>query len=492
MKDNLKSIVCGILAAASFFFANAQSAKEGFTLRVKLDNNALHDTMIMDLTEQWVLKETEEIRAICDSNGVFSFEVKNGKDDGYWSLRLLRNEDGKNEKQFNISPKFYWEKGDDIDLHLRFDPKATYQNSLYNFNGTGAEKYRLTAYLFYTDSVAVKYDNKNVPGHFDSSYTFRAIEDPFMAFRMKEIEAKKKFLSPKAYDILRADANYPSYPFFFADIGKLIQNLGTSDSAKIFKKNYLRSTATILPARNDEGVKNSYSAIKRIQQKIFKDIQIYYYPTKNELSFYYDYVKPRTSGEIRERLLIDYFNNYNQPKNIDSLLVDARTFFKTKKGLEELDRLSRPIHNSIGRGYTFIDHNKKIVQLDSLKGKVILVDIYFAGCSPCITLYNNVISKIKKKYEGNKDFVIVALSVDKNFDTWNQSLQKGLYTSFSPNTINVNTGSSGRSHPFVVDNKILTNPSLLIIDKSGKTRFSNNQILFEYESLDKTIANLLQ
>jgi peroxiredoxin len=68
------------------------------------------------------------------------------------------------------------------------------------------------------------------------------------------------------------------------------------------------------------------------------------------------------------------------------------------------------------------DSSGVITSLNSLKGKVILVDFWGAGCAPCRTEHANY-SKAYERFK-NKGFEIVSVSQDKDKKTWMNAARK--------------------------------------------------------------------
>jgi thiol-disulfide isomerase/thioredoxin len=61
--------------------------------------------------------------------------------------------------------------------------------------------------------------------------------------------------------------------------------------------------------------------------------------------------------------------------------------------------------------------------LSNLKGKVIYIDIWATWCGPCMAEMPHL-EKLKEKYKGNQDIVIVSLSIDDTDKIWLKNLEK--------------------------------------------------------------------
>ncbi|WP_353151579.1 thioredoxin-like domain-containing protein [Chryseobacterium sp.] len=484
------------IAISLIFLTNvafSQNAQHSFNMRVHLKDAIKEDTLILRLVDEWTLRKSSEMRSGIDHSGIFNFHINTNRSQGYWDIKLLRyNPLTRLREERTVTSLFSWEESDDILLHLSNTPKTVGISSTYLFEGNGSVKYQLRADLFANESLRAPYLKEFKSCSFTSDMTYIPEINPFVQLRFAMLEKKKNTLSEKAYCILKKDIEYSSPEAFSETADYYIQSMkGDEVSVDLCKKNYFGSTKAIFPVTQDYGFLHSMLAIKKAQKKIFTDIKMTYYPESNVLSRYYEYIKANTSGEARERLLIDYFINYKKSESIDSLLQDAGSLFQTGEGIAELNKLKSPYPPSVGMGYSFIDSEGKKMNLDDLKGKVILIDVYNPGCAPCVQLYKNVISKIKSKFSNNTNFVIVSLSVERKNQVWQKTLKTGLYTSFSSNTINVYTGEIGKNHPFILQNNIVSNPSVILIDASGKTLYINNEILFDYNKLVRVLQDLI-
>jgi thiol-disulfide isomerase/thioredoxin len=103
----------------------------------------------------------------------------------------------------------------------------------------------------------------------------------------------------------------------------------------------------------------------------------------------------------------------------------------------EIDQLKTPAYKlattqmhqylmAFGKGDTAVDfmaldQNGKRVNLSSLKGKVIYVDLWATWCGPCMVEMPSY-EKLKQKYATNPDVVFVSLSIDDNESLWKSSI----------------------------------------------------------------------
>lgn len=480
-----------LLTFIIFFSGTSAQQKKKFTLDLKVNfvNAMPQDTMILDLIDPWTLQKTLQIKSTKNDQGWFVFNALYGRPYGFWTLSLTRPGTSELLQNREISGIFMWENKDDINLELSTEiGEVLGYKSQYLFTGIGSLKYQTKIELDEDRKLA-----QNMPTYKASYFTedFKFIPDinPRAVEQLNLLNSRKNELSKIAYQSLKNDVIWQNPSGFGSKVSYYISE-NSLNLAK-YKKNYFDTTDEIFALNSNPYFFYSYNTLIRFQEKLRTDFRVLTYPNKDISDNYYSYVKEHSNGEARERLLIHYFSYYRPAQNRDSLINDALPLFESEEGIEEIKKLRLPFPKSIGKGFQFTDHIGNVFNLDSLRGKVILIDLYNPGCSPCATLFKNSISKIKKEFAKNPKFVVLSVSVEQNHERYQASLKSGLYTSFSNNTINVYTGKVGKDHPFLMLNKWSYNPTVLLIDSDGQTRYINNDFFFHFEKLKPIIQKLL-
>ncbi len=128
------------------------------------------------------------------------------------------------------------------------------------------------------------------------------------------------------------------------------------------------------------------------------------------------------------------------------------------------------------------DRQGKLVQLDALKGKVVLVDFWASWCAPCKEELPEL-EKLYKKY-ADKGFVIVGVNIDEEPSNMDRFL-KGQKLSFTIVRDTADHAVAGRYKPTKM-------PSSYLIDKKGIVRHVHAGFkASDKATFDKEISALL-
>ena len=375
---------------------------------------------------------------------------------------------------------FYAEPNDQVHIEILEMPILVKDSIL--FSGKGAEKYTLATKLYdnHIDYLFKKMGRLRLPRETVSPDSLDAyLKNTSKIVRQlteKRLALINSFnnIAPKMKLLL--DYNQPSYiDAWFGDMDYLYKTEFKGNKSykekirEYFNQNYSKFVGTL-----DE---LSFSAPFRYQvisSKFKINLLINSEKEGVDLKTYYHVIKNSYEGKIRERLLIEFFRslytmgdiiNYD-PIIYDSLVLDASKYLISKSSKAVIAKKlffknGKELYNS-----DFIDLNDITFNINSLKGKVVLIEIWGEGCGACSAFHGKFEKEIWPFLKDNKNFTVLALYNGKTKSRWIKGIESNLYT--DKEYINISTLPLGNDHPFLKHYNINYAPFLLLINKQGK------------------------
>jgi cytochrome oxidase Cu insertion factor (SCO1/SenC/PrrC family) len=183
-------------------------------------------------------------------------------------------------------------------------------------------------------------------------------------------------------------------------------------------------------------------------------------------------------------LLTDPFKN---SKLISMPVVQQREYIKDALSIVKTPFLSEKIRSSpLIKGqsglpaynFNLPDISGATIRLSDLKGNVVLMDMWYTGCTGCAIFADKLKKEIRPMLIGNPRFKIVSICVDNDRSKWMESLLRGQYT--EQDNINLYLARGKKTidffHvPMVKYYGLEGLPFILLIDKNGKivSQFTN-------------------
>ena len=198
----------------------------------------------------------------------------------------------------------------------------------------------------------------------------------------------------------------------------------------------------------------------------------------------YNFIKDNIDNELGQYIFMTSSGMFDidQQKEILAMTNDE---YKSKKNIKRIvDRLESSEAVEIGKefvDFTMKNQEGEYVSLSDFagKGKYVFVDFWASWCGPCRDEMPNVVNAYNK-YK-NKDFEIVGVSLDKDYDKWIQGI-KDLNMTW-PQMSDLKLWESSVVELYAIQSI----PHTILLDKEGKIIAKN----LRGEMLDSKLAELL-
>lgn len=316
--------------------------------------------------------------------------------------------------------------------------------------------------------------------------------DSLHSAQLKLLESYKNALSVKGYQLFEAELlgkyvqlKYLCYSSLVRNIKSYgIESTGQCDSAVMYQ--------VFLDGVKGNKIAVSDSILVLSREYITSRIQIIMAVAAKDANIHTDdFILKNYDGILRDQLLTSFLiESFDFIPSADSVLEIALQNIRTPYCREPLlsmqNRLSR---GSLAYNFVLEDANGKYTMLSDFLGKAVFLDFWYTGCTGCVQLYKNALADIEQKYKNDSSVVFITVSIDKDKDTWMQSIKGKIYT--SEDAVNLNTGKLGADHPVINRYGVTFFPKTFLIDKTGRI-LRNTTSIRKKEELQDIIKNALK
>lgn len=416
-----------------------------------------------------------------NKDGFFKFSLPNFKKPYFVDFTL--DIDNGSEHGIRMFDHFYYsEPGDDIYVNFTVDPSYTaFKRSISSvFQGKGAEKYNVAWRLqkpFFFDEYfpdLQKMQLSSVKDSADIDNKLNHLTETLGKYKLKRDSLiASSNISPKMRKILRYEygAFRKGLSYEWAYRHSLIYNKYPNYRAQIVKNYFLHNQEFI--ERPDSLARYARFFVEEVLMRTSYESMFTNHGNPPTIRNFYNIIINKYDDAFRDRLLglllkNDFFAYMYQPVNIaaqDSIVKKAYDLVKlpyVKSALKErnlaLRRMLEPIYNG---EFTMLNGTK--LKLESLKGKVVLLDVWFNGCWGCADFHQKF-EKVYPKFKNNGKFVVLSVNVDKDKNRWIKGIESKLYT--SKDYIQVTTGN-WFDHPFMKYYNITGASYVMVIGADG-------------------------
>lgn len=188
----------------------------------------------------------------------------------------------------------------------------------------------------------------------------------------------------------------------------------------------------------------------------------------------YENLKTAHNGSLRDHLLTLFMADHNSSKGVagftpadyDYCLNDATNIVRAEALKQVLKNRATLKTGATVFNFSFPDSKEKQIRLSDLRGKVVLIDMWFTGCVGCSVFARNFMEQVYPKINDKAAFEVVSICVDKTKEKWLNSVKGGKYT--NQHHLNLWTAGQQLNDPFSRYYQLNAMPFILLVDRSGK------------------------
>lgn len=470
--------LCIIMAFISKGYSQSKSIYISGTIDSSILQTFRSDTLFVKEfdPERKLLNNQSIFKVPLYSGGTFIFKIPSRSGKVYLSFSMSKKDGIGNIISINYLTRFFYldewylfENGDNVKINFKKEGQISFQ-------GKGADKLKcqFNMYNLNTNSPSITSTIIRLLNQSEYSEALASegeAVDFGIKMRLKILNSFRQKLNKEVYNILYLDAiSYSEYQTIYPLWNKTLnpKNDESVKAQKAVQDYFLKSRMTNY--LNDENTPFIYESGYFTEYLFENEWNLYKLFTTKPLtgrSFIdiYSIIDRKYQGELRSRLLIICLRKLNVYFSHE-IIANAEKIKNDFKGTGFESTINTWINKlRMAYPFEFEDASGKVHRLNDFKGKVIVLDIWFTGCLPCMKL-NKGMHEIIKNYKNRKDIVFITVSQDRNKEKWLESLRSGQYTSYG--TINLYTNGLGASHPMMKFYNFNSAPQLIIINKDGR------------------------
>lgn len=204
---------------------------------------------------------------------------------------------------------------------------------------------------------------------------------------------------------------------------------------------------------------------------------------------FYVHLRDKYKGCLRERLLYKFCMELPVYSDLYRPISNDISHYILNKHLQkEVNNILNRGENRAAFNFVLPDSAGNRISLLHFRGKAILVDFWFTGCSACRAYYRDVIQYVEQQLKESENIAFISISIDKDREVWKKSLIGNQYTSTS--TINLYTDGAGNKHEVIEKFNVIGYPNPVVIDKAGSIVFTRPENLRDKERLVEMLREL--
>jgi cytochrome oxidase Cu insertion factor (SCO1/SenC/PrrC family) len=450
--------------------------------------------LIFNSEDQYDIKRNYDTAVTPTQNGYFSFALPIFSHFGKIKQLVVIYKKMINEvsNDHDILDDYIVERSDSINMAITVEDDWV---TKIDVSGNGSAKYQcrsaivLEYYKFRSNRIKV---DKSLGADWWNIENLQKIIEPYSNSSLAmfaELETYRNNITPFVYKIMEADAISSIRFLWELQIADYYQRIDSAHKEGV-RDFYLNHN---FKEEHFENQVLAYSPNYVSDYLYQRELNLIAFAKKisvQDISFHdiYYMIKNKYTGELRELLLmlliVDPFKNYKltemDTEYQHTFINDALTVIKNPALKMKIENTSYFLLKKGEAAYNFIlpDTSGKMISLNDLKGNVVLMDMWFTGCTGCVMFAEKFKKEIKYELENDSNFIIVSICTDNDRNSWLKSLYSGKYS--ETNNINLHL-PQGKNYleffkiPMIKHYNINALPFILLIDKNGKiiSQFTN-------------------
>jgi len=363
-----------------------------------------------------------------------------------------------------LDQAYLFEAGDSIQVN--------FLSSGIRFSGTGADKLNCQFQMYNTDAfpntIASRASDLISSGDYTQVLTLRhQILQLAIATRLKLLDSYRDKFGDEISGIIKLDATSIATSQNLSQVSSYTliktQKPIKKEVQHYFKTHYTDNDTLLIDSIYGHASDFYLEMLFEKQwnaHKLFSKTQ----KTGDSFKIVYEGIKANYRGAIRDKLLMICFRRLKE-----YFLDQTRLYIDDAIGITANPRYKNALSKWKQKLYTpfpfdLEDTKGNIHKLSDYKGKVVVMDFWFTGCSWCKYL-NAAMHTVIEKYKNNPNVVFITVSLDQKKELWLKSIASGQYT--SPGALNLYTGELGFRHPMMLYYNFFSAPQQVIIGKNG-------------------------
>ncbi|TCD05858.1 TlpA family protein disulfide reductase [Pedobacter frigidisoli] len=366
-----------------------------------------------------------------------------------------------------LHKKFIYEDQDYLKVSLNVRGKWI------SFRGKGSEKldcqYQMASELM-SQAISSRITSLKNSHRYDENFKFQQImRDTRWAIQKQILETYRSTMTEQVFEHISSQVRFDQ-EYYYLKILAYDYSAGIpaqrSAAIRFFKQQY----ANDLPLPKDGPIATLSSEYYLYLYKLnwlrveFEEFPEGHAFERVSMKKFYEHLTSNYSGLTLHHLLLLFFTESGKQQNevmsyyLPTIAVLPDGF--SRKLLVKWHQRFTEFHD---QDFSLTDESGKTVKLNTLRGKVLVIDFWFNGCQGCLEMTPSI-EKLINDFSYNQDVLFISINTD-DLRKFQDGIKMGGYT--SDKQLILYTSGMARQHPLLKYIGIDFYPTIMIIGKDG-------------------------